>query len=413
MIICGDCLSELRKLKDESVDCVVTSPPYFGLRDYGVESQIGCEDTPKQYIDRLIAVFDEVKRVLKQHGTVWVVIADSRAGSGKAGKNLEYQAGHTQFGQVERKERMGRPVSAKSIGLQQGDLIGIPWRFAFAMQDRDWVLRSDIIWQKPNPMPESQRIRPTSSHEYVFMFTKNSNKPLWWSHRDTWKLSDNPDFTEMTIVKSGKNAGKPVKAWIGLPYYYDAQAIKEPMKTNDHSSPRGSKGVVGEVNSGRRKPKKDSIDKSTYNGFNERYRQRKQFDSSMGGGGTSFQGHSGNYTKDGKLIGNGWANKRDVWSVSTAGSKEGHFAVFPKKLIEPCILAGCPPNGIVLDPFFGSGTTGIVALSLGRRYVGIELNEEYCEIAGRLIDQEQTKRQKQSKKKSKKQPKKDQLELFA
>lgn len=283
-IIIGDALTELRKIPDNSVNCCVTSPPYYGLRDYGMESQIGLEKTHQEYIDKLVKVFREVKRVLKNDGTLWLNIGDSYSKGSKV-------------------------CDCNGSLFKSKDLIGIPWLLAFALRNGGWYLRQDIIWNKPNCMPESVKDRCTRSHEYIFLLSKSEK------------------------------------------YYFDSAAIAEPAVTSDRSSPRGSKGTMT-ANSGRRK--QDYAGIRTYTGFNERY-----------------------FSKPSPQM----RNKRDVWNVSTSGFKGGHFAVFPEKLIEPCILAGCPCGGVVLDPFLGSGTSAIVAKRLGRDCIGIELNPEYAEIA--------------------------------
>ena len=275
-----DCLEGLKLLDDNSIDCCVTSPPYYGLRDYGVDGQIGLENTLEEYIKNLVIVFREVKRVLKDEGTLWLNLGDSYAGSGKV------------------------PAS-----LKPKDLIGVPWRVAFALQENGWYLRQDIIWHKPNAMPESVKDRPTKAHEYIFLFSKSKH------------------------------------------YYYDYEAIKEPCVNGDPNPPKGSKGVLGNMHQGRRK--QDLVGKPQYTGFNARYKPRE------------------------------YRNKRSVWTIPTKPFKEAHFATFPEKLIEPCILAGCPVGGIVLDPFMGSGTTAQVALELQRNFVGFELNPKYIEIAGK------------------------------
>lgn len=288
-VITGDALTELRKIPDNSINCCVTSPPYYGLRDYGVESQIGLETTPQEYIDKLVEVFRDVRRVLKSDGTLWLNIGDSYSGSCKVRNDSKTQC-------------------------KRKDLIGIPWLLAFALRNDGWYLRQDIIWCKPNCMPESVKDRCTRSHEYIFLLSKSEK------------------------------------------YYFDSASISEPAVTSDRSSPRGSKGTMT-ANSGRRK--QDNAEIRTYTGFNERY----------------FSNPSPQMR-----------NKRDVWSVSTAGYKGSHFAVFPEKLIEPCILAGCPIDGVVLDPFLGSGTSAVVAENLGRECIGIELNPEYAKIAVQRLE---------------------------
>lgn len=315
-IIHGDALEELKKLPDESIDCCITSPPYWGLRDYGVEGQIGLEKSPEEFIKNMVAVFDEVRRVLKKEGTLWLNIGDSYAAAsspGIQGKNGQ------------------RSRSKLGAGLKAKDLVGIPWMLAFALRSSGWYLRQDIIWAKPNPMPESVSDRCTKAHEYVFLMTKSPR------------------------------------------YYYDAEAIKTQAKSTIVARPAGwatgrdhsAVGWATENNQGR---KSSTSDRRT----------------AISGSG--LHGHSGTNRPDGTEIGNGLANKRSVWSVQTEAFSEAHFATFPEKLIEPMILAGTPPKGIVLDPFMGAGTTGLVAKKLGRNYLGIELNPAYIEIAERRLN---------------------------
>lgn len=316
-ILHGDALSMLRALPDQSIHYCVTSPPYWGLRDYGIDGQLGLEQTPEQYTQSLVDVFHEVRRILRDDGTLWLNLGDSYAGGGgycpDAPSNQSGSKSSMAAGRGGAKTKGIKIVS----GLKSKDLVGIPWRVAFALQGDGWYLRSDIIWHKPNAMPESVRDRPTKSHEYIFLLSKSPK------------------------------------------YYYDHESIKEPAVNGGPNQPRGSKGVISEVNGGPRK--QDDVGKRTYTGFNERY--------------TSV-------TK---------RNKRTVWTVTTKPFKGAHFATFPPDLIEPCVLAGCPEGGIVLDPFFGAGTTGLVALQNGRKYIGIELNQEYIDIAHQRLNGVQRK----------------------
>ena len=280
-IICADAVEGLRSLPDNSISMCVTSPPYYGLRDYGSDQQIGTEETPAAYIERLVAVFREVRRVLREDGTLWVNIADCYAGSGKAVWD----------------------------GIKPKDMIGIPWMLAFALRADGWYLRSDIIWNKINCLPESVRDRPTKSYEHIFLLSKSPR------------------------------------------YFFDADAIKEPITEESRKRyQRGrSEGSKYGVFSG-----DQCINGSDYG---ERMRGQKL------------------------------RNKRDIWHISTNSYRmDGHFAMFPEKLVEPCILAGSQEGGIVLDPFFGSGTTGAVAKRLGRRFIGIDLNPDYCRMAQQRID---------------------------
>jgi DNA modification methylase len=286
-----DCIDGMRQMEPKSVNCCVTSPPYYGLRDYGCDGQIGRENTPEEYIAKLVDVFREVKRVLRDDGTLWVNIGDSYCGTGSKGNFRDPKNTSGRNGQ-------GISLTGKICGIKSKDLIGIPWMLAFALRADGWYLRQDIIWAKPNPMPESVKDRCTKSHEYIFLLSKSPK------------------------------------------YYFDAGAIAEPTVTQD------------DVQRDR--------DNSRLNNVPGRAR--------MGGLTTN------NYET---------RNKRSVWTVTTVPCKLAHFAVFPPKLIEPCILAGCPSGGVVLDPFMGSGTTGMVAKSFGRNYIGFELNAEYVDIAER------------------------------
>lgn len=264
LIIQGDTKVALPRLPDKSVQCVVTSPPYWSLRDYDIPGQIGLEPTVDQFINRLVEVFSEVKRVLADDGVMWLNIGDA------------YTSGNRGYRAPDKKN----PVRAMSYrpntpdGLKPKDLIGLPWRLAFALQRDGWYLRSDIIWHKPNSMPESVKDRPTRAHEYLFLLSKSEH------------------------------------------YFYDYEAAQEPAA-------------------------------------------------------------------NGKM-----RNRRTVWSIPTQAFKGAHFATFPLALIEPCILAGSRPGDFVLDPFFGSGTVGVASNRLGRKYVGIELNPDYVQIASERIEQE-------------------------
>jgi DNA modification methylase len=336
-IIQGDCMEGMKTLPDQCVHTVITSPPYYGLRDYGtatweggdaecdhvytynrhggeqanrnqdgykklftntcgkcgaqrIDQQIGLEETPEAYVQRLVDVFREVRRILRDDGTVWLNLGDSYAGNNSQASNN----GRAGYGNP--RERI---VNRISEGLKQKDLIGIPWRVAFALQADGWYLRQDIIWHKPNPMPESVTDRCTKSHEYIFLLSKSQR------------------------------------------YYFDHEAIKEPVQS------------MG-------KPRK--------------FRDAKEHsDLTM-------------RNDNGRLyIPDEHRNKRSVWSVATKPYAEAHFAVYPTKLIEPCVLAGCPEGGTVFDPFTGSGTTALVALQYNRRYIGTELNPEYIALAEKRL----------------------------
>lgn len=305
MVLIGDALKILKRMKAESVDCCVTSPPYYNLRDYGIDGQLGLETTPEEYIAKLTEVFHEVRRVLKKDGTLWLNIGDSYAGSGKGKKDTHT----TNKGNKGSKNNSALQGNFRSAEIKPKDLIGIPWLLAFSLRADGWYLRQDIIWQKPNAMPESVKDRCTRSHEYILLLSKSRT------------------------------------------YYYDSEAIMEKTATSDRNAPRGSKGT-STPNMGRRK--QDEFGNRRYTGFNQRYSAKAP-----------------------PLK----RNKRDVWNVSTCGYKGAHFATFPLKLIEPCILAGSHAEGIVLDPFCGSGTVGEAAKIHGRKFIGIEINPQYAEIA--------------------------------
>jgi site-specific DNA-methyltransferase (adenine-specific) len=300
----GDALEILKTLEAESAHCCVTSPPYWGLRDYGVDGQIGLESAPAPYIERLVEVFREVRRVLRDDGTLWLNIGDSYVRSGG-----EQSGGNRDLLHMEGKQQR---MTSVPDGMKPKNLVGIPWRVAFALQADGWYLRSDIIWHKPNPMPESVTDRPTKAHEYIFLLSKNQK------------------------------------------YFYDADAIKEPVTGNAHSRGSGVNPKAGknEQSGDRRKE-----------GFNERWKVKQN---------PSFSAAVKDLVSE--------RNKRTVWTVPTDPFSGAHFACFPPKLIKPCILAGCPAGGTVIDPFFGSGTTGQVAEQLGRKWIGIELNPEYAKL---------------------------------
>ena len=296
-VLIGDALESMRGLPEKSVHTCVTSPPYFGLRDYKATGQIGLENTPDDYVARLVEVFREVRRVLRDDGTLWLNLGDSYARTGGTDRRVSDTAkvGSTRNTLTQMSDRTGKAP----VGLKDKDLIGIPWRVAFALQADGWYLRQDIIWAKPNPMPESVRDRCTKAHEYVFLLSK------------------------------------------GPRYYFDSEAIKEQ--------------AVGPVGGAKGRGKQQSA--AAY----------------------SVKGRPPQRDNSGGLGGNGETrNRRSVWTVTTKPFKGAHFATFPPDLIEPCILAGCPVGGTVLDPFGGSGTTAGVALKHGRRAILCEINPEYA-----------------------------------
>lgn len=293
----------------------------------------------------MVEVFREVRRVLRKDGTCWVNIGDSYIGGGRGGKG---QCGKGSFeeSRYEQGCKIGLPTG-RVDGLKPKDLCLIPFRLAIALQEDGWWVRQDIIWHKKSPMPESVKDRCTRAHEYIFLLTKSSR------------------------------------------YYFDQDSIREPA--TESSVARLGQDVENQQGYFRQEGKTNGPMKAVKFGGNKqcpdtRLQSGKDWNPTMGGGGNGFPGHSGNRKADGTVYIT--ANKRSVWSVATAGFKEAHFAVFPEELITPCIKAGCPEGGTVLDPFFGSGTTGIVAKKLQRRWIGIELNPEYIKIAERRIEKE-------------------------
>lgn len=323
-ILLGNTKDVLKSLPDKMVNCIVTSPPYYGLRDYGVKEQIGLEPTPEEYIQNLVSIFRECKRVLKDDGTLWVNIGDSygRSGGTQGGGNREL------LHMDGKQRRMGKLVGS----LKSKDLIGIPWMLAFALRSDGWYLRQDIIWSKPNPMPESVTDRCTKSHEYVFLLSKSQK------------------------------------------YYFDRQSIAEPVVAgyNGSSFTKGKTALNGE---------RKGVGKGP----------RRNEDSPRIHGNKPGRDDGGRACNNPDQI---TRNKRSVWNVTPKPFKEAHFAVFPEKLIEPCILAGSPKGGLVLDPFMGSGTTAVVSRNLDRNYLGIEINPDYIEIANRRIFNTKTSNQK-------------------
>jgi DNA modification methylase len=328
-IFFGDCIQSLQALPEKIVHTCVTSPPYFGLRDYGHEGQIGLEQTPDEYVAKLVEVFREVRRVLRDDGTLWCNLGDSY--NAHPGQRKETD----KAGDKQQTVRGATAAPSRSVnGLKPKDLIGIPWRVALALQADGWYLRQDIIWAKPNPMPESVTDRCTKSHEYIFLLAK-SGKPTVWRAKDTGEWSSTPDLSERIPNPTEADPEATEARWRGHDYYFDHEAIKEPAQnwgTRDRSNFRGGT--------------EDPL--------------LKQY-------GLKGKPDEENPTR----------NRRSVWNVSTKPYKGAHFATFPPDLITPCVLAGSPPEGTVLDPFMGSGTTAMVALTHGRRYIGCELNPAY------------------------------------
>lgn len=293
-IYCGNALDILKTFPSNSVQTCITSPPYFRLRNYEVNGQIGLEETLEEYIAKLREVFCEVRRVLRSDGTLWLNLADTYANSGR-------NSGTDKIDYKQSTNSASWGISNKVPGFKNKDMMLVPFKVAEALRADGWYLRQDIIWAKNNPMPESVKDRCTKSHEYIFLFSKSQK------------------------------------------YYFDSFAIKEQAKANLTNIPNGSNGVLQSVNSGKRNPNNEM-----------KYEYR---------------------------------NKRDVWFINTKPYRAAHFATFPEKLVEPCILAGSKIDDVVLDPFCGSGTTGAVAVKFNRNFIGIDLNLNYCDIAEYRIKQ--------------------------
>jgi DNA modification methylase len=355
-ILHGDCREVLAGLPESSVHCCVTSPPYFGLRDYGVDGQIGLEDSPAAFVEQLVSVFREVRRVLRDDGTLWLNLGDSYAGSwgaqsrgGPPSASSTLQGnGHIGGGpklaglsavQIAAHPKGTRTGSIPTgSGLKPKDLIGIPWRVAFALQADGWYLRQDIIWHKPNPMPESVRDRCTKAHEYLFLLSKSER------------------------------------------YYFNSDAMQEPAEYGPPGNVNPQKYEIAHAAGDERLRTKAGL-----TAYAARQRsKRNSFARTTAT--TPPPGTAPQHREDREGIDyTGTRNKRSVWTVATEAFKEAHFATFPPALIEPCIAAGCPEGGTVLDPFGGAGTTGLVADRLQRDALLIELNPAYAAMAARRI----------------------------
>lgn len=403
-VIVGNCVDKLRELEDESVNTIVTSPPYYGLRDYGtgewvggdpncphrrtskysentitghkqeelagnvgdaiyktvcplcgavrVDEQIGLEESPEEYIERLVNVFRECYRVLKDDGTLWINIGDSYWGSGSRGFDFtgKFKPGVSDIQGTDKKYNLSNvPKTSGDInGYKNKDLIGIPWMLAFALRNDGWYLRQDIIWHKPNPMPESVRDRCTKAHEYIFLLSKS---PKYYFDHEAMQEDADPKYKNR--YNSVFNAGKQ----------------------QEHFRPDGAVNTMGMKTYTGKKNKRDVWESSDRKSLQYKGQpiQSKDLRREEGFKDPEYETR----------------NKRDVWSVTVKAVREAHFATFPEDLIEPCILAGSPVGGVVLDPFCGSGTTGIVSVRNDREFIGVELNPEYAEMSNRRIGKEE------------------------
>ena len=353
-ILEGDCRDVLHTLPDESVHCCVTSPPYFGLRDYGVEGQMGLEATPDAFVAGMVEVFREVRRVLRDDGTLWLNIGDSYANDSKwggstGGKHVKAPHGDTGVGRRK-----------LHTGLKGKDLIGVPWLLAFALRADGWYLRQDIIWSKPNPMPESVRDRCTKAHEYLFLLSKSQRY-----------------YYDAEAVSEQATCGNE------FAYAGDASGLHsgESHAGSGKSTRRFKKGVAGWAAGDKRDAvSHNQVGRATHA---EAVKRAKDIDESARSVDSGPHSLSEFEAKHGREYIT--RNKRSVWTIPTQPFKEAHFATFPPDLVEPCILAGCPLGGTVLDPFGGAGTTGLVADRLQRNATLIELNHEYAAIARHRI----------------------------
>lgn len=342
-IMIGDALEQLRTLPDDSVDCCVTSPPYWGLRDYGVDGQLGIEPTLAEHISNMVEVFMEVRRVLTPSGTCWINYGDCYATKPNGRSAADTKAA----GNDDRTFR-DKPFSTVQGSLKPKDLCMVPNRLAIALQDAGWWVRSEIVWGKPNPMPDSSgRYRPSTAHEKIWLLTKSAKS------------------------------------------FYDSEAVR--MPTAESSIQRWSQDIESQVGSDRanagRKTNGNLKAVGGYRADKQRGHSRRHagFNDRWDGMTKAEQQENGrllrNYEPDVSAI-----VPPEVWSIATAAFSEAHFATFPPALVAPCIMSGCPVGGTVIDPFFGAGTTGLVADRLQRHCIGIELNPEYAAMAQARID---------------------------
>ena len=420
-IYCGDCLDVLQTLPDESVQCCITSPPYYGLRDYGtatwigghencehtikrdkyneidlngygehskdsmagidycklcgakrIDSQIGLEKTPELYVEKLVEIFHEVKRVLRKDGTLWLNLGDSYC-------NAQY--GSRGIKQTIAKDVNGTPIESR-IELRHNiikdkDLIGIPWAVAFALRADGWWLRQDIIWHKPNPMPESVKDRCTKSHEYIFLLSKSGNTLLWNNRKTNEFVYQKPKYYgELDKDYYINDENKKVSYWIGKDYYYDYEAIQEEATGYDGRKDTLFKGGI-KYND---EKFQDSHIQSFIKNEHERWKYKNLQDNGLSNH-SMHEKRAMGYKDELTAI----RNKRSVWTVCTQPYAEAHFATFPPSLIINMIKAGTKAGDLILDPFSGSGTTAMMARKLDRNYIGIDLNPEYVKMSEERI----------------------------
>lgn len=360
-IYVGDCLEVMRHWPSGFVQTVVTSPPYWGLRDYGIDGQFGLEKTPEEYVGKMVEVFREVRRALRDDGTLWLNLGDTYAGSGRGQGRDQSYAGTKQ---ATNRGSVGLDPQPVPIGLKAKDIVGIPWRTAFALQTDGWYLRSDIIWAKPNPMPESVTDRPTKAHEYLFLLAKSER---YFYNGDAIKEPALFGIPSDPKVPSGWDTGPGSHNKLAGRYSHD-----------DYSDGAGRNDGGRHVSGGF--PQKDLPDGQS----NIRKLRSRQRDHGRHHAG--FDDRWDKMTRDEQC--GGMRNKRSVWEVPTRPFSQAHFATFPPDLIKPCILAGSAGGGIVMDPFSGAGTTALVAAAYGRQFLGIELSPVYAAMSERRIANE-------------------------
>lgn len=412
---CGDCLDVLAQMEPDSIDCVVTSPPYWGLRDYDVAAQIGLEPTLGEHLDVMVRVFDAVKRVLKPTGTLWLNYGDCYATSPNGRSAADTKAsgnddrtfrdkpfstvGPIRTGAPLRADRSQNKGNTASDGVRRNfsgdgylkpkDLCMIPNRLAIALQDAGWWVRSEIVWGKNNPMPDSSgAYRPSTAHEKIFLLTKSTSGDVWRA-RDTGEVSFFPDLKERCPLVTQPD--KMAVRWVRIGAYYDADTVSLPVSPNTNA--RVSQDVANQVGSYRANggAKTNGTMKAVVRGG------KKEAAAGSGTRNNSSFNDAMILQPTRRYLRNYEPAPISVWPISTQPFSDAHFATFPPELAERCILAGCPKGGLVLDPFGGAGTTALVALRHGRRAALIELNSDYAGMARRRIETEWRVQQRPAK----------------
>ena len=384
--VLGDALETMRTWPDNCVNAVVTSPPYWGLRDYGMAGQYGLESSIGEYLTRMTQLFAEVRRVLAVDGTLWLNMGDSYYSKGHSGgwggenSTINGKGSQEAFRAGQRAREPHRRGGRRAKAERPKNLVGAPWRLAFALMDDGWFCRSDVVWSKPNPMPESVNDRPTRSHEYLFQMTKSSRY-----------FFDAEAFKEpVTGTAHDRGTGSNPKTGVGWGY------------TEDDPKPRAVKPVAGWANGADHSAIGHATDKQSghgrrHAGFNDRWNETKADQAAARGArtrdGTKFGREPGWRSRQNASFSESVVeqvdrrNRRTVWTIPTQPMSDAHFATFPEELVEPCVLASSRPGDVILDPFMGSGTTAVVAERLGRRWIGCEINPDYLKIQARRLQQ--------------------------